>query len=122
MEELRESTVELLEIQREMARETEQAMRQSREETDSAIRELSSVFTSQCGKLVEAWVEPGCVDQFRNSGIAISRSLQRAEWIDREGRQMEIDVLLINGDEVVAIEVKASLKVGDVEEHEDRLE
>jgi hypothetical protein len=97
-------------------------LRESQKETDRALRELSGLFSTQWGKLVEALVEPGCVDQFRKRGIAITRSMRRAEGIDSHGRQMEIDVLLINGEELVAVEVKTTCKTDDVKEHEDRLE
>lgn len=116
------SIEELRENQREMARETDRVFRQSKEETDRAIRQLSGLFSTQWGKLVEALVEPGCVDQFRKRGIAITRSMQRAEGIDSDGRQMEIDVLLVNGKEIVAVEVKTTCKISDVEEQEDKLE
>lgn len=116
------SIQELRESQRESQRETDRALRQSKEETDRTIRELSGFFSSQWGKLVEALVEPGCVVEFRKRGIAITQSMQRAEGIDSQGRQMEIDVLLVNGEEIVAVEVKTKCKIEDVEEHEDRLE
>ncbi len=47
--------------------------------------------------------------------------MQRVEGIDGRGRQMEINVLLVNGEEAVAIEVKTTLKVDDVAAHEERL-
>ena len=102
--------------------ELRESQRESQSETDRAIKELAGVFATQWGKLVEALVEPSCVDQFRERGINITRSFQRAEGINGEGRQMEIDVLLVDGNEVVAIEVKTNLKTSDVDEHEERLE
>ena len=102
--------------------ELRESQRESHRETYRAIKDLAGVFATQWGKLVEALVEPGCVDQFRERGINITRSFQRAEGIDGEGRQMEVDVLLVDGNEVVAIEVKTNLKTNDVDEHEERLE
>jgi hypothetical protein len=139
-----QSIVELRESQRQSLRETERMLReshekteqamarskeerdrriaQSNEKTDQAIRALSGLFSTQWGKLVEALVEPSCLDAFVNRGINIRRSFQRAEGQDSEGRTMEVDVLLVNGKEVVAIEVKTTLKTADVDEHEERLE
>lgn len=97
------------------------ALLQSKGETDKALRELSGLFSTQWGKLVEALVEPSCLDAFVTRGINIRRSFQRAEGVDSDGREMEVDVLLVNGNEVVAIEVKTTLKTADVEEHEQRL-
>jgi len=112
----------LRDSQRESQLETDRLLKQSKEETDQAIRELSGVFTTQWGRLVEALVEPSCVEQFKARGVKITRSFRRAKGSDAAGRQMEIDVLLVNGNEVVAIEVKTTLKTSDVEDYEDRLE
>ena len=87
------SIEELRESQRESLRETERMMRESKAETDQATRDLSGVFSTQWGRLVEALVEPSCLDAFIDRGINIRRSFQRAEGIDSDGRQMEIDVL-----------------------------
>ena len=94
---------------------------QSKEETDKALRELSGLFSTQWGKLVEALVEPSCLDAFVTRGINIRRSFQRAEGVDSDGREMEVDVPLVNGNEEVAIEIKTTLKTADVEEHVQRL-
>lgn len=47
--------------------------------------------------------------------------MQRIERADTDGRQMGIDVLLVDGKEVAAVEVKAKLKVANVEKHEENL-
>jgi hypothetical protein len=65
------SIEELRDSQRESQRETDRVLKQSKEETDLAIRELSGVFTTQWGRLVEALVEPSCVEQFRDRGVKI---------------------------------------------------
>jgi len=68
------------------------------------------------GKLVESLVKPSVATQFRKRGIPIIGSGQRVE---REigGETMEIDILLTNGDSVVAVEVKTKLTVEHVNEH-----
>ena len=73
------------------------------------------------GALVESLVDPRCVEQFREIGIDISRIMQWIERVDPDGRQMEIDGLLVNGKEVIAVQVKAKLKVANVEKHEEDL-
>lgn len=99
-----------------MDRRFEEAGKQTAAAIERAIRELTGVFTSQWGRLMEALVEPSCVHEFRSRGIEISRTNQRVKGIDSTGRQSEVDVLLGNGEEVVAIEVKSVLKVRDVNE------
>jgi RecB family endonuclease NucS len=68
------------------------------------------------GKLVESLVKPSVAAQFRKRGIPIIGSGQRVE---REigGETIEIDILLTDGDSVVAVEVKTKLTVEHVNEH-----
>ena len=85
---------------------------QSRQ-TDRQIKELSALFTDQWGKMVEALVEPNALQLFQDRGIDVRYTYRRVE-AQVDGRQMELDLLLENGDEVVVIEVKSNLRVGDV--------
>jgi len=128
IQELREGNRELREMHQEMQRENEKRQqewqrenREMRRETDRVIKEMAGEWSSLWGQLVEALVEPGLVNQFRDRGFNITQSAQRVEGIDASGKQIEIDVLLVDGDTVVAIEVKSKCKVEDIEEHEDRL-
>jgi hypothetical protein len=84
-------------------------------ETDKKIKALSELFTGQWGKLIEALVEPGALQLFRDRGINVNHILRRMES-QKNGRQMETDLLLTNDTELVAIEVKTTLKVEDVRE------
>lgn len=128
IQELREGNRELREMHQEMQRENEKRQqewqrenREMRRETDRVIKEMAGEWSSRWGQLVEALVEPGLVNQFRDRGFNITQSAQRVEGMDASGKQIEIDVLLVDGDTVVAIEVKSKCKVEDIEEHEDRL-
>ncbi|TAN53072.1 MAG: hypothetical protein EPN21_02415 [Methylococcaceae bacterium] len=90
-------------------------------ETDRKLRELSELFTGQWGKLVEALVRPGLLNLFRQRGIQVNETLQR-DLAQRDGREMEIDVMLINGDVVIPVEVKTTLKVADVNDFLQRMQ
>jgi hypothetical protein len=68
------------------------------------------------GKLVESLVKPSVAEQFRKRNFPISGSGQRVERY-YNGRLMEIDILLTDGDAVIAVEVKTTLSVSDVDEH-----
>ena len=70
-----------------------------------------NLFTSQWGRLLEALVEPGVVELFQTRGIAVNRSLERPR-MRRGGEELEIDLLLVNGDALVV--VKSTLRVDDV--------
>ena len=102
-------------------REANAELRESQKETDRAIRKLAGVFSSHWGELMEALVEPGLVRKFQARGVPITQSSQRVEGVDKSGKQVEVDVLLVNGETVVAIEVKSKCKVCDIEDHEDML-
>ncbi len=90
-------------------------------ETDRKIRELSGLFSSQWGKLVEALVEPSTLGLFRGRGIDVQYVYRRIE-AHRNGQTMELDLLLENSSEVVAVEVKSTLKVENVQNFVKKLE
>ena len=90
-------------------------------ETDRKFNELRELFTSQWGKLIEALIAPGALKQFQEKGIPVVDTAQRVKT-KRNGEAMEIDILATNTDSVVVLEVKTTLKVGDVNEFlEERL-
>ncbi len=89
-------------------------------QTDRQIKELSALFTDQWGKMVEALVEPNALQLFQDRGIDVHYTYSRVE-AQVNGRQMELDLLLENSDEVVVIEVKSNLRVGDVNDFLDIL-
>ncbi len=124
------STVELREFINDLAKsqaETDRQMKETSEqmkETDKKIKGLNDLFTSQWGKLVEALVDSGLPKLFRARGIEVKQQGRRHEFLDGGSLRKiaEIDVLLHNGGEDVAVEVKTTLRVKDVKEHVARLE
>jgi hypothetical protein len=84
-------------------------------ETDKKINQLSGLFSSQWGKLMEAVVEPGALRLFGERGIQVNHIFPRAKS-QLNGRSMEIDLLLENTDVVIVVEVKSTLKVSDVKD------
>ena len=80
-----------------------------------------SELTGSWGKFVESMVEPAVVRIFEERGIEIEGTQQRVKR-RRNGDEIEIDILGINKEWVVAVEVKTALKVEDVNEHIERLD
>lgn len=118
---LARSTKELRASQAETDRQMKATDRQMKA-TDLKIKELSHLFTTQWGKLVEALIEPGCVKLFRERGIAVTRASTNQEWFRDDGSKLaEVDVFLVNGGEDVAVEVKTTCQPKDIEEHIERL-
>jgi len=124
--ELRQLVASLVLAQKEtdrQQRETERLFKENVEqfkETDRRLNELAGMFGDQMGRLAEAIVEPACLRLFRERGIAVMHTMQRVESAVA-GAEMEMDVLLANGTEVVAVEVKFSLGVRDVNRFLERL-
>ena len=85
-------------------------------ETDKKFRKLEGLFTSQWGKMIEAMVQPAALKLFQDRGIEVREAFQRIE-IRRGDLQKEFDMVLINGDVVIVIEVKSTLKTDDVKKH-----
>lgn len=105
---------ELLASQQAIERQIERTQRQS-EDTERKLGRLEGLFHNQWGRLVEALVEPGAVELFRARGLDVGMSARRIKS-SRAGRNLEYDVVLFNGTEIVVIEVKMTFRVADVRE------
>jgi hypothetical protein len=97
----------------ELFKETDARLDKRFQETDQKINQLSGLFTSQWGKLIEALVQPNALNLFRQRGIQVNHIFPRAKS-QLNGRAMEVDLLLENSDEIVVLEVKSTLRVSDV--------
>jgi hypothetical protein len=99
------------------------------EETARQIKETDEKFDKYFGKLqeyernwsklVESLVKPSVASQFQQRGIPVYHTFQRVEGTCN-GDNMEIDLFLENGDTIVLVEVKTTLRVNDVNEHIER--
>ena len=97
-------------------KETDRRLDRRFKQTDREIKKLANLFTTQWGKLVEALVEPGAVNLFRQRGIDVHYTARRVEVEDDSGRKIaEFDILLMNDKETVVIEVKTTVKKDDVD-------
>ena len=96
--------------------ELNEALRDSRRR----INKLDELFTSQWGKLVEALVDGKVVELLNGRGIEVEQTSQRCEGV-YEGKTQEIDILAINGTEIVAVEVKTTLRPEDIGIFENKL-
>jgi len=102
----------------ETSREVKSTSREVKATTQS-VKRLDKLFTTQWGKLMEALVDGDLVKLLQGKGIDIERTMQnikRGRGVDRR----EIDILAVNGTEVVAVEVKTTLKTRDVDRFIDR--
>ena len=90
------------------------------QETDKKIKELTALFTSQWGKLVESLVEGDLIKLLNEKNIQVERTLQRVKG-NHKGENYEFDIIAENSDEIVIVEVKTTLRPQDVTEFHEKL-
>ena len=128
--EIRESqktTEESLQKTQKEIRESQKTTEESLQKTQKEIREsqkttknLESLFSGQWGKLMESLIEGDLIKLLRNRNILVNQVTTRRRG-ETNGKQWEIDLIAINGDEIVVVEVKTTLKVQDVKNFQDKI-
>ena len=98
-------------------------MRKQSDRTDQQIAKLTTQvaqtnkqvggLTSRWGEFVENLIKPAAARLFQEKGIDVHLTALRVTGQDEQG-SIEIDILVENTTEVVAIEVKSHLEVRDV--------
>ena len=100
----------------ERQKETDRQMK----ETDRKLGKLGNRF----GELAEHLVAPGIMDKFNAFGFRFIRNSLDTVFKDPETRNTlaEVDIILENGDLVMAVEVKSKPRDQDVDMHLSRME
>jgi hypothetical protein len=102
-------------ILREMTLQTDRKM----QETDRKISKLGS----KLGDLIEEMIFPNIVEKFNRLGYGFGRAATNVRYQNSRGEHIaEVDILLENGDVVLAVEVKTTLTDTDVRDHLRRME
>ncbi|KAB0239755.1 DUF3782 domain-containing protein [Microcystis aeruginosa EAWAG127a] len=86
-----------------------------------ATTEAVNNLTTRWGRFVEEMVDPAVVQLFQERGIDVTQTMSRLKS-KRPGAAMEIDILAVNGSELVAVECKSRLSKDDVDDFLDRLQ
>lgn len=105
------------------ARQRSEELDRKFQETDRKIKEVTRSIGrlgNRLGEFVEEMVRPAVVRLFQERGIAVHEVYRRAN-AKRDGEEMEVDLLVVNDTDTIAIEVKSELTVADVKEHLERL-
>lgn len=108
---------------REQSQATERKFQETAEENRRTNRQLSQQIGNLGGKwgmFVENMVAPACETIFLDRGIPVHRVSQRVRARQNDD-SMEIDVLVLNQNHVLAVEVKSTLSVEDVKEFVEKL-
>ena len=101
----------------EQMKENAEQMKENAEqmkETDRRLKELDKLYNGQWGKLMESLVEGDLVKMLKERDIDVHQTSRNLKNEDG-GRNWEFDLLAVNGDEIVVVEVKTTLKVKDVD-------
>ena len=117
---MQETARQMQETDRQM-QETDRRMQRQKAETDLRLRKLDELFNGQWGKLMESLVEGDLVNLLNRRGVAVDHTTSRARK-DYGERRWEFDILAVNGEEVVVVEVKTTLKVPDVDYFLERMQ
>ncbi|PHV63429.1 hypothetical protein [Cyanobacterium aponinum] len=117
---------ELIESQKETYRrfqEIERFLKEQNKETQRQIRLVNQELGSlgnRLGEFLEWQVRPAAVRLFQERGIAV-RELLRDISVNDGNEGIEVDLLVVDTTQAVAIEVKSKLTKSDVDEHLERL-
>jgi len=90
-------------------KETEKLFKESRKET----KKLEQLFTSQWGKLIESLVKGDLLRVLNERNIPVSAIYERRKG-NYKGTSYEFDLIAKNGNEVVIVEVKTTLRPNDI--------
>jgi Holliday junction resolvase-like predicted endonuclease len=88
-------------------------MSQTVAELSQKTKELENLFTTQWGRLVETLVEGALVRIFNDWGISVNCTLTRLKG-NYQGQGYEFDIIVYNGDVLIIVEVKTTLRPNDV--------
>ena len=101
-----------------------QELAESHKETERLVMEVSrnvGDLNNRLGEFVEHKVRPAAVRLFRERGIDI-HVVQYNVSANRNGEGVEIDLLVTNDKDIVAIECKSKMKIEYIDDHLERLE
>jgi len=127
-DEIREGFKELEKAQKEAwvaIRETQQAQKEAQQEhkkTEKAIRETQKNIGglgNSLGSIVERLLIPGLPKKFKKFGYSFNRV---ASYSYTTGVYAQIDGMLENGEQAIAVEVKTTLRQSDIDDHLVRME
>ena len=127
-----QETREQMQETREQMKDTDRRMKETdrqMKETDKKIEKLSrdmGYLHNSFGEMAEHLVAPGIAKRFNELGFHFNDHVIKGLEINEQGKtKTEIDILLENGDYIIAVEVKSKVKANsthnDIDHHIQRL-
>ena len=104
-------------------KETDRLIKELREEGKENARKMG-YLSNRFGELAEHLVGPSIMEKFNELGFNFTERSRDKEIKEPNSTETlaEIDILLENGDIVIAVEVKSKPKEADIEKHVKRME
>lgn len=112
-------------------RETERQMKERSEELDRRFKETEhqvketskkvGELGNRLGDFVQEMVRPAVVRLFKDRGIDVHEVYPNVS-VKRDEDTIEIDLLVVNNQEAIAVECKSNLDIDDIKEHLKRLD
>ena len=84
-------------------------------ETDKRINDAFRLFETQWGKLIESLVHGDLIRLLQERGIDVDYTSTNVKG-KKKGHNFEFDIIAHNGDEIVVVEVKTTLRVKHVKQ------
>ena len=97
-----------------IVQETSRQMKETDRQMKNLMKKMSE-SENRWGKFVEALVEGSLVSLLQKRNIEVDKVFQRAKK-NYQNQQYEIDLIAVNGKELVAVEVKTTLSPEDVKD------
>jgi len=102
-----------------MIAETNKGLQETKKIVDNLSKKMKE-SESRWGRFVEALVEGTLIKMLNNFGISVNGTLIREKKMYQD-EEYEIDIIAKNGVDIVAVEVKTTLSVQDVNDFLDKL-
>ena len=110
---LKETMQETDRLLTEKMQETDRLLKETMKESDRRMNKLQGRFDNQWGVLMESLVEGDLVPLLRKRNILVRRTVTSVPG-EHDGEYAEFDIVSMNGEEIVAVEVKTTLRPEDV--------
>jgi len=113
---------------KEMSEETDRKIKEMSEKTDRKIEKVSDDIGrlgNRLGEYIEEMVRPTAVKLFKDRGVdvhEVHQNIESQRFNNGVNEGIEVDLLVVNNADVIAIECKSNFSIDDVNEHLTRLE
>jgi hypothetical protein len=118
--ERRNAKADRLSAEAERREEANRSMEELKKQVQETTKAVNNLTTPLC-HFIEEMVEPAVVRLFLERGIDVTQTMSRLKS-QRPGAAMEIDIVAVNGSELVAVECKSRLSKDDVNDFLARLQ